>query len=107
MKRARIYKPPASFHKQPRIAAILKSLGRARGATADEVAARLGWNAASVRAVISRLDAQGAEITRRKERGRGTVYQLIARFTGAKDKTRLTKAQATNLARQGGFKPPR
>lgn len=106
MKRRRKYRPPATFAQQPRIAQVVKLLGRKRGVTAAEAAKVLGWNDASIRAVISRLEQVGnAEITRRKERGRGTAYQLVNRFTGRKDRTRLTKAQAAKLDRQGGFRP--
>jgi hypothetical protein len=86
-KRKTKYRPPQSFSRQPKVAAILKLLGRARGATADEVAARLGWNAASVRCVVTRLEQHGAEISR-KERCRGLIYTLVERFTGRKDRTR-------------------
>jgi predicted ArsR family transcriptional regulator len=100
------YRPPATFAQQPRIAHLVKLLKRKRGTTAAEGAKVLGWNEASIRGVISRLKQVGnAEITRRKERGRGTVYTLIERFTGRKDGTRLSKAQAAKLAGQGGLKP--
>ena len=100
--------PPRSHAAQPKIAAIVRLLKRHRGVTPAEASQLLGWPNASVRAVVSRLEQQGAEITRRKERGRGgTVYTLIERFTGRKDPTRLTKAQAAKLDGQGGFKPVR
>jgi biotin operon repressor len=106
MKRARCVPPqnvpPQSRAARAKIAAIVRLLERKRGVTAAEV---LGWADASVRAVVSRLEQQGAEITRRQERGRGTVYTLIERFTGRKDRTRLTKAQAAKLGRQGGLLP--
>jgi len=111
-----VSRPGAGFrHPQPssarcgqaKIAAIVRLLKRKRGVTAAEAAKALGCADASVRAVISRLEQQGAEIIRRKQRGRGTVYSLIERFTGRKDRTRLTKAQAAKLDQQGGFKPSR
>jgi hypothetical protein len=77
MKRARkrAYRPPATFAKQPRISAIIKLLDRRRGITASEAAARLEWNAASIRAVISRLGQVGTAVERTWVRGRGLVYR--------------------------------
>jgi hypothetical protein len=85
---------------------VVKLLKRKRGTTGAEAAKVLGWNDASIRAVISRLEQIGnAEITRRKERGRGLVYALLERLTGRKDRARLSKTQAAKLDKQGGFKP--
>jgi hypothetical protein len=68
-----------------KLATIVRLLKRKRGVTAAEAAKALGSADASVRAAISRLEQQGAEITCRKQRGRDTVYTLVERFSGRKD----------------------
>jgi predicted ArsR family transcriptional regulator len=73
---------PRSYAAQPKI----RLLKRKRAITAAEAAKALGCADAGARAVVSRLEQQGTEITRRKERGRtGTVYTLVERFAGRKD----------------------
>lgn len=105
MRRKPKYRPPATFAQQPRIAAVLRLIGRQRGATAAEVAEHIGWRPASVRAVVVRLAHVGVEVDRSWQHGRGLVCRFVDRFTGAKDRTRLTKTKAANLARQDGLLP--
>lgn len=96
------------FQEQPSAQQILKLISRAKGASTGELMAMLGWQSHSVRGLISRLGEAGIEIERTWTQGRGRVYRAIVnRFTGAKDRTRFTKAQSTKFAARGGFKAPK
>jgi predicted ArsR family transcriptional regulator len=76
MRKRKSYTPPETFERQPRIAQVLKRIGRKRGTTAAEAAKALGWQTASIRAVVSRLGERGIQIERRWEPGRvGVVYR--------------------------------
>jgi predicted ArsR family transcriptional regulator len=88
---------------------MLKMIARPRGATPAEIAKAFGWATHTARGIISRITRDGnIEISRKWEPGRtGVVYRLVNRFTGAKDRTRLTKAQSAKLATRGGFKAPK
>lgn len=66
---------PLRFTKQPRIAKVVKLIGRKRGISAAEAAKILSLHAASIRAVISRLAEAGINVERTWIRGRGLVYR--------------------------------
>lgn len=108
MAKRKAYRPPAGFPQQPKPARVLKLISRKRGMTAAEGAKVLGWNTPSIHAVIVRLRQCGVEIVGQWDVKRaGNVYRAVDRFTGAKDRTRLTKAQTAKLAAQGGFRAPK
>jgi biotin operon repressor len=105
-KRKSLYRPPRSFARQPVVAKVIKLLRRTRGVSANELARVLGWKQPSVRSVIVRLRQAGAPIEAQWEWNRGgKVYRLSRRFSGPRDATVLTKAQAAKLQKQRGFKP--
>jgi len=76
MRKRKTYRPPEGFERQPRIAQGLKLISRKRGTTAAEAAKALGWNTASIRAVVSRLGSRARiQVDRQWDRKRGLVYR--------------------------------
>lgn len=73
-KRAGRAKPKPSISKSARLTALLS---RPRGATIGQLEQRLGWQAHTIRAAISRLRTRGAEVTLDRS-GRTPVYRLVS-----------------------------
>jgi DNA-binding MarR family transcriptional regulator len=69
-------KTKPNYATQPSVAAILKLISRARGATAAEIAKARDLEPHTVRATISRLGTKARiRITRGRDPKRGTVYK--------------------------------
>lgn len=70
-------KTKPNYAAQPSVAAILKMMQRARGATAAEIAKARDLEPHTVRAVISRLGSvAGIKISRTPDPKRGSVYRV-------------------------------
>jgi hypothetical protein len=71
-------KYPASLAATPKMAAIVRLIGRARGASLIELMKVSGWQAHTMRAAITKLRHVGLRIESFKD-NRGRAYRLLGK----------------------------
>ena len=71
-------KYPASLAARPKMAAVVRLIGRERGASLIELMKMCGWQARTTRAAITKLKHVGLRIDSFKDK-RGRAYRLMSK----------------------------
>lgn len=91
---------------QSKSAAVIKLLGRARGATVAELQTTTSWQPHSVRAFLSGLRKAGRKLDKEERKSGETSYRFVAEVTTVLDAARATASTADNPHVDGAFNDP-